>query len=59
MAKERAEADAVDLRISKEKAEAAKEQAEAAKEQAEAAKFALDQHSLISMAEINGDIYLC
>ena len=34
----------------------AKQQAEAAKEQAESAKFALDQHSLVSIADLEGNI---
>lgn len=69
-AKSQAESDAKELLLAKEKAESAKEQAESAKEQAEldakellvakekaeSAKFALDQHSLVSVADTEGII---
>jgi len=55
-AKEKAEADALDLLTAKEKAEADALDLLTAKEQAESANFALDQHSLVSTADIKGTI---
>jgi len=62
-AKEQAETDAKNLLAAKEQAEtdaknllAAKVKADAAKVKADAAKLALDEHSLVSMADINGII---
>ncbi len=56
IAKEQAEADAKELLIAKEQAEADAKELLIAKEQAEAAKFALDQHSLVSITDLAGNI---
>ena len=56
IAKERAETDAGQLLIAKERAETDAGQLLIANQQAESAKFALDQHSLVSVADIKGKI---
>jgi len=56
IAKEQAEADAKGLLIAKEQAEAVAKELLIYKEQAESAKFALDQHSLVSIADLAGEI---
>ena len=55
-AKEQAEADATELLAAKEQAVTDAAELLIAKEQAEAAKLALDQHSLVSIADIEGKI---
>jgi len=52
----KAESDAGDLLIAKEQAESDAGDLLIAKEQAESAKFALDQHSLVSIADLKGNI---
>jgi len=56
LAKEQAEADAKELLLAKEQAEEDAKELLLAKEQAESAKFALDKHSLVSIADLAGEI---
>jgi len=56
VAKNQAESDASELLLAKEKAESDASELLLAKEKAESAKFALDQHSLVSITDLDGII---